>query len=162
MGGLRKKTIGWKEVVDLPDWGIHHIVAKADTGARRSSIDVKHLHLRPDGQVEFEVVVDRKDRSRTVKVVSPVAHVSRVRSSNGHVQERYFVRARIRLGGHEKEIELSLGSREPMICRMLLGRKALENDFLVDVAAKYLAQPRRRVAVRPPEKRSPRKNHETS
>jgi len=47
MGQLRKIHIGWKETVDLPDWGIHNIVAKADTGARRSAIDVKNLKRLP-------------------------------------------------------------------------------------------------------------------
>lgn len=157
MSGLRKKTIGWKETLDLPDWGIRNLLAKTDTGARRSAIDVKQLHRRPDGQVEFEVVLDRRDRTRTVKVVSPVAHVTRVRSSNGEQRERYFVRTRLSLAGVEKEIELSLVCRESMVCRMLLGRKALEDHFLVDVTGKYLAGPRRKVSADTPIPQTPKK-----
>ena len=47
----------------------------------------------------------------------------------------------MRLGGVEKEIEISLASREPMIFRMLLGRTALGSDFLVDPAHRYLTTP---------------------
>jgi hypothetical protein len=151
MAGKRKVTIGWKETVDLPDWGIRHIVAKADTGARRSAIDVKRLKLLADGQVEFEIVLDRKDRSRTRVVRCPVAHVAHVRSSNGSRHERYFVRTRLLLGEREKEIELSLVCRRSMICRMLLGRMALEGDFVVDAERKYAARPRRKLALHSPE-----------
>lgn len=143
-------TIGWKESIDLPDWGIQYIVAKADTGARRSAVDVKHLKLLPDGRVEFDVVLSRTDRNLTRRVCTEVAHVARVRSSNGQMHERYFVRTRIRIGERMKEIELSLVCRKSMICRMLLGRKALEGDFVVDSSRKYVTRPRRKLALHPP------------
>ena len=57
-----------------------------------------------------------------------------MRSSTGHYTVRCFVKTRIRLGPVEKEIELSLVSRERMLYRMLLGRRALARDFLVDVS----------------------------
>lgn len=149
MGQLRKIHIGWKETVDLPDWGIHNIVAKADTGARRSAIDVKNLKRLPGNRVEFEVVLSRRDRSLTRRVICDVAHVTHVRSSNGQEHERYFVLTTLRLGKRKKEIELSLVCRRAMVCRMLLGRKALESDFLVDSEAKYLVRPRRKLALEP-------------
>ncbi len=51
--------IGWREYVDLPDWGLHAIRTKADTGARSSAIDVSHFEQLPDGWVRFEVVGSR-------------------------------------------------------------------------------------------------------
>lgn len=148
MVGKKKTVIGWKESVDLPDWGIHAILAKSDTGARRSAIDVKRLHLLPDGQIEFDIVLNRKNRDHTHTVRSPVAHVTHVRSSNGQQHERYFVETTIRIGGITRKTELSLVCRKSMICRMLLGRKALEGVFLVDSQEKYLANPRRKTRIR--------------
>ncbi len=142
-----KIIIGWKESIDLPDWGIHSILAKADTGAKRSAIDVKRLHVLDDGQLEFDIVLSRKAGDLIHTVRSPVSHTSRVRSSNGQVHERYFVKTRVRIGSKTKEIELSLVCRKSMICRMLLGRKALEEDFLVDSGKRYATNPRRRVRV---------------
>jgi hypothetical protein len=42
------------------------------------------------------------------------------------------------LGPVRKRILLTLTDRSGMLFRMILGRKALEGDFRVDVAGKYL------------------------
>lgn len=142
-----KKVIGWKETVDLPDWGIEHIVSKSDTGARRSALDVTHVVELPGNQVQFDIVIDRKDRSHTRTVVADIAHQTHVRSSNGQQHERYFVRTRVAIAGIHKEVEFSLVSRESMACRILLGRKALEDDFLVDASVKHTSRARRKVRM---------------
>jgi hypothetical protein len=64
-----------------------------------------------------------------------------VRSSSGHFTERCFVKTRIRIGPVEKRIEISLVSREKMIYRMLIGREALDRDFLVDASRAGLHAP---------------------
>ena len=142
--------IGWKESIDLPDWGIESILAKADTGALRSAIDVKRMHLLDDGRIEFDIVLSRKAGDLIHTVRSQVEHTSRVRSSNGQMHERYFVKTRVRIGRKVKEIELSLVCRKSMICRMLLGRKALAEDFVVDPEKRYVINPRRRVRIKKP------------
>ena len=141
------EVIGWKETIDLPDWGIESIIAKSDTGARRSALDVKHIVELPGNKVQFEIVLDRKDRSRTKRVVADVDHQTQVRSSNGEEHERYFVRTRVQVHGRAKEVEFSLVSRASMVCRVLLGRKALEGDFLVDSSQKHVSRPRRKVRL---------------
>lgn len=143
------EIIGWKESIDLPDWGISHITAKADTGARRSAIDVKHILELPNNQVQFEIVLEREDRNFTQTVIADIAHQTHVRSSNGQQHERYFVRTNIKLGKHTKLIELSLVDRKNMTCRMLLGRKALENDFLVDSSQTHLTRSNKKLKVIP-------------
>lgn len=143
-------TIGWKESIDLPDWGIRHITAKADTGARRSAIDVKHIIELSDNRVQFDIVLHRKNRNFTQTVVSPIAHQTHVRSSNGQQHERYFVTTKIKIGRITKTIELSLVDRKNMTCRMLLGRKALEGDFLIDSSQTHLSRPNRKLKVAKP------------
>jgi len=137
------RLIGWKETIDIPEWGLYDILSKTDTGARRSAIDVKNIVERPGGRVQFDVALDRRDPSRRQTVVAPIARQSRVRSSNGQTHERYVVEAIVRIGHVEKPIELSLVCRRKMICRILLGRKAIEGDFVVDPSLKYQAGPRR-------------------
>lgn len=131
-------VIGWREYVALPDWGIDALRAKIDTGARTSALHVVHCMERSAGLVTFDVVLSRQHPERTVRVEAGVVRTSRVRSSNGQVQSRPVVAARIRLGGLLKTIEVGLVERPHMLCRMLLGRSALGTDFVVDPVRKYL------------------------
>ncbi|MGB0744959.1 MAG: ATP-dependent zinc protease, partial [Opitutales bacterium] len=145
MVAKKLEVIGWKETIDLPEWGVESIIAKSDTGARRSALDVKNILELPANKVQFDIVIDRKDRSRTKTVVADIDHQTHVRSSNGEEHERYFVRTKVLVHGRTKEVEFSLVSRSSMVCRVLLGRKALEGDFLVDSSQKYVSGPRRKV-----------------
>lgn len=148
MQSKEKQVIGWKETVDLPDWGIEHIVAKADTGARRSAIDVKHLAEIGGNRVKFDVALHRKDRTFYQTVIAEISHQTHVRSSNGQQHERYFVKTRVRIGRKIRAIELSLVNRKNMTCRMLLGRKALEGIFVVDSSSKYLTRTRKKTSIK--------------
>ncbi len=138
---MRGRTlIGIAERVDLPEWGVRRLRVKIDTGARTSALHVDEIEHVSDGKVRFWIVLDRK-RGKRVQVEADVVRTARVRSSSGRAEKRLFVRTRMCLGGVEKDIEISLASREPMIFRMLLGRTALAHDFLVDPAHRYLTSP---------------------
>lgn len=126
------QVIGWSEYIELPDWGVSALKAKTDTGARTSALHVENLEELPDGTLRFEVMHGTRRRPQTTTVVARPSKWGRVRSSNGHYTHRYFVRTTLRVGPVEREIEISLVSRERMLFRMLLGRKALERVFLVD------------------------------
>jgi len=125
--------IGWTEYIDFPSWAIRGLKAKVDTGARTSALHVDDLEDLGDGTVRFHVITSRVNPEARVEVTAPILKWARVRSSTGIYRKRCFVRARVVIGHVEKEIELSLVSREKMLFRMLLGRKAIEHDFLVDV-----------------------------
>lgn len=137
-----RQVIGIAERIDLPDWGVEHLRVKIDTGARTSALHVDEVEEMSGGYVRFWVVLDRKRAHRRVQVEAPVTRRSRVRSSSGRAEDRIFVSTRMKLGAVEKEIEISLASREPMIFRMLLGRTALHHDFLVDPSHRYLQSPK--------------------
>ena len=140
------QTIGWAEYIDYPEWGIDAVKAKVDTGARSSALHVENLEEIDAVHVAFDVIYSRRPPHKRKRVTAKVVKWARVRSSTGHYQKRCFVRARIKIGEIEREIELSLVSREKMLFRMLLGRKALEGHFLVDVSRRNLLtqSPRRR------------------
>jgi hypothetical protein len=61
-----------------------------------------------------------------------------VRSSNGQSEERLVVPLRVRLVEQELDVEMTLSRRDEMGFRMLLGRSALEQGFLVDSSASYV------------------------
>lgn len=145
-----KAVIGWSEYVSFPDWGIEGIKAKIDTGARSSALHVENLVHYDDGSVSFEVILHRKKQNLRKQVRTRAVKIARVRSSTGHYTERYFVKTRVVLGPVSKEIEISLVSRGDMLFRMLLGRKALETDFVVDVS-------RRNAVTKRPRRIQPKK-----
>ncbi len=140
-----KRTIGWRERVEFPDWKIAGVEAKIDTGARTSALHVDDITELSDKMIRFNVVVSRKGLDNKVAVRAKVVRITTVRSSSGHQQKRYVVEAKIKMGSVTKVIETSLVSRATMTCRMLIGRKALDGDFLVDTSEKYvLSQPRKK------------------
>lgn len=139
-----KAIIGWSEYIGFPDWGIDRLKAKIDTGARTSALHVERLEELPGSQVRFEVIHGTRRNPKRKTVTAKALKWARVRSSNGHYQVRCFVRTRIHVGPVVKEIDLSLVSRDKMLFRMLLGRKALEHDFLVNVGKRSLLTARRK------------------
>lgn len=124
--------LGWREYLDLPEWGVSGILAKIDTGARTSALHVADLVEQEDGRIAFDVVIRRRNPEKSFRVVTDYVRTTRVRSSTGHSQKRYVIETDIRIGDHVKRIEIGLTSRHNMICRMLVGRTALEHNFLVD------------------------------
>jgi len=136
--------IGWTEFVDLPEWNVRKLRAKIDTGARSSALHVEGITELPRGRVRFDIILHRKKRDRRIHVVAKVQRRSRVRSSNGSTETRYFVRTRLRLGPIEQDVELSLVDRGKMIHRMLLGRSALAGPILIDVNHRMLQSPKKK------------------
>jgi hypothetical protein len=139
---------GWRERVDLPEWGLHGVRAKLDTGARTSAIDVATIEHLEDGRIRFEVVGRHKPTRRTKWVEAMPVRTSVVKPSHGKKQERFVCRTPIRIGEIETEIEISLVCRKNMLCRMLLGRTALDGRILVDSGAKYRLTEKSRKAHR--------------
>jgi len=141
----QRTIIGWSEPVDFIDWGIGRLNAKVDTGARTSALHVENVEYLSESQVRFDVVLSRKNVKRRKSVTARVSRWGRVRSSGGHYTERCFVKTRVQIGPVEKRIEISLISRETMIYRMLIGREALDRDFLVDVTHRSLHAPKKKI-----------------
>jgi len=139
--------IGWKETIDLPEWGIQDLVAKSDTGAKSSAIDVRDIQRLEDGRVRFVIYADRKNKTLKREVEAEVVKEQRVRSSNGDIQTRLKVATLLQIGPVKKRVTFSLVNRHRMICRALLGRDALAGSFLVDSEKKYLHGPRRKPRI---------------
>lgn len=137
------RTVGWKEYLALPELGLSRLKAKVDTGARTSTLHVDSLEVLevlPDGTELVEILVspDRRRPEVQVRARARVLKRMRVVDSGGHPEVRPVVETELALGPVRKRILLTLTNRTGMLFRMILGRKALEGDFYVDVARKYL------------------------
>jgi hypothetical protein len=138
--------IGWKEYLDLPDWGLRRLRVKMDTGARTSALDADGYELAEEnGQltVHLRLARDRK-RGRVVEVSAPVVRMALVRSSCGQTERRPVVQTTIQLGSVQKCIQVTVTNRRPMRHRMILGREALAGSFVVDVSRTYLVSRKKR------------------
>lgn len=140
--------IGWRERVDLPDWGMRRVRAKIDTGARTSAIDVAQIEELEGGRIRFEVVSRVKPDRKTRWVEATPVRTSTVKPSHGEPQQRYVCLTRVRVGPIEREIEISLVCRQGMLCRMLLGRTALEGVALVDSSQKNVLTGRKKTPAK--------------
>lgn len=141
--GSEPLRIGWKEYLDLPDMGIFRLKAKVDTGARTSALHVDSLTVvetLPDGTeiAELEIGVDRRRPERRVATRVALLGRLRVKDSGGHPELRPYIETELALGPVRKRIRLTLTDRSGMLFRMILARKALEGDFVVDTSRKYL------------------------
>jgi hypothetical protein len=142
--GTLPLLIGWKEYVDFPVWGVHRVKVKIDTGARTSALDVVRYDLR---QTEAGLVADlrlalhRKYPERVTVVSAPVLKLITVSSSTGTYETRPLIETVVRFGPVTKRVRLTVTNRSRMRFRMIVGRKALEGDFVVDVSKKYLMRP---------------------
>ncbi|UYN83934.1 MAG: RimK/LysX family protein [Microcella sp.] len=132
---------GWREWVSLPDAGVPWIKAKLDTGARSSSLHAFNLEVIADGDVErvrFWVRPWQESADDAVQVECEIHDRRRVRSSSGHTEERIVVILDIRMLGRTVPAEVTLTNRDAMGFRMLIGRQALRQGFVVDVAKSFI------------------------
>lgn len=82
--------------------------------------------------------MDKSHEAYNGKVfILPIHQKKNVKSSNGKVEERYFIKSVIEIFGKKYKAELSLTDRKDMKYPMLLGRKFLKDKFIVDVSLTY-------------------------
>jgi len=144
---------GWREWVSLPGLGVGWIKAKLDTGARTSAIHAFDLEAfqkggeaGPEDWVRYSVHPWQDSSEDAVPCESRVVAQREVRSSSGHVEERYVVLLDLSMVGHLISAEVTLSRRDEMGFRMLVGREALRQGFLVDPGRSYLGgRPKRSV-----------------
>ena len=128
-----KAIIGRFEHIDVLS-GLQNIPAKIDSGAFRSSIHVKEAKVVKKGKsrlLSFTLLGhpiygdELKIQTKKFKTIS-------VRSSNGHVAERYEVTLKIRLGYKVFNTSFTLNNRSENIFPVLIGRRAINGRFMID------------------------------
>lgn len=131
-------VIGWREWIRLVDFDVRSIKAKVDTGARSSALHVTDLvQFEKEGQqwVRFNIHPMQRTSKHEAVGKAKVLEFRSVRSSSGKSEERPVIVANIRQPGKSSPlwpIELTLTNRDQMGFRMLLGREAVRNRFVVD------------------------------
>ncbi len=136
------EIVGWREVVQLPELGLHSIPAKIDTGARTSSLHATILEeFERDGQRYVRFAVDFAQQH--VRQVCEAVHIDwrGVTSSNGDTQLRRIIKTPLKIGSVRFRAEISLADRSDMRFPMLIGRSSLRRRFVVDSGHSWLQSP---------------------
>lgn len=160
------QVIGWREWVGLPDLHVRRIKAKIDTGARSSSIHAFDVETYCVGEVErvkFSIHPIQFRDDIVVEADAPILERRHIRSSNGEVSERIVIRTQLEIRRRRMWMDLTLANRDTMGFRMLVGREAIRERYLVDPSASYRAGTRRRKRYGgPPSPRSQKPQPESS
>jgi hypothetical protein len=134
--------IGWKEYLQFTEWDLRRIRVKIDTGALTSALDVVRYDLMETAggglMATLYLALDPRHPGRFTRIHTPVLRTVIVSNSGGMREERPLVETAVRLGPIHKRIRITITNRSSMRYRMILGREALANDFIVDVSRKYL------------------------
>ncbi len=133
--------IGWREWVSLPELGIPAIKAKVDTGARTSAIhafDIERIKKNGgEDWLAFSIQPIQRDDSIVVRTEAPLVDVRTVTDSGGHKADRFFIETLLKVGPHERRIEMTLTRRHDMLFRMLIGRTAMVPGIQIDPSKSF-------------------------
>jgi hypothetical protein len=130
--------IGWREFVALPELKLKNIKAKIDTGAKTSALhaeDIEYLTFNNKKYVKF---VYKTEEGQRKKLKARFIEERTIKSSTGQTTLRPVVKVKIKMGLNEFDIELTLINRDLMGFKMLIGRDALNNKFVINPSKSFL------------------------
>ena len=135
-----KRVIGRIDKIDFPEFGLENIDAKIDTGANRSSLHCTDIRVNlVEGKEELSFHIPLLENGNPVVYHTTDFFTKNIRSSSGHLEERYIIKTPIVIFGKKILATFSLSNREEMKYPILLGRKLLRSRYIVDVGLKNLS-----------------------
>lgn len=132
---MEKLIIGRKDKIDLPDFGLENVSVKIDSGAYSCSIHCEFIEeiQEENGKILKVVFLDETLPKYSGELHDFAEYYKKnVKSSTGEKQERFFIKAKIILFGKEFITDFSLTKRNGLKNPILLGRKILNDNFLID------------------------------
>lgn len=139
-------VLGWREWVSLPELGIQRVKCKVDTGARTSTLHAHYVEKFVENgreRVRFGLHPRQRRTNVSIECVADIFDERVVSDSGGHRERRFIIKTLLQLGANSWPIELTLTDRDTMRFRMLLGRTAMHERYLVDPSKSYLVGKRR-------------------
>jgi hypothetical protein len=145
-----KLLIGRKEKVDFPKLKLYGINAKIDTGAYTSAIHCDSIRaVRKGGErfVRFRLLDPSHPAYDGREIRKPLLE-EEGKGSFGQTEYRYIIKTFVEIFGKSYEIELSLCDRSKMEHPILLGRKFIQDKFVVDVSKFDMSQKKKVVEIK--------------
>ncbi|MDD9899268.1 MAG: RimK/LysX family protein [Candidatus Melainabacteria bacterium] len=131
-----KLTIGRSERIDLPELKLYDLNAKIDTGAYGSAIHCHHIEvvkIRGKEVLRFDLLDPSHPHYEKKFFRFRNFKIKRVRNSFGQTEKRYTIQAKVKIGQRLLNTEFSLTDRSEMKYPVLIGRKFIQQGFIVDV-----------------------------
>lgn len=135
------KIVGKEEWCVFSQLKIPAIRARIDSGAKTSSIQATEIQLTDKNNEEWvSFIVHPLQRNSAVKITCSAKVEDRrsIKGSFGVAEERIIIKTPVTIGEDTFDIELSLANRNTMEFKMLLGREALTNRYLINPAIKQV------------------------
>ena len=132
------QMIGWREYIDIPTMKLTDIKAKIDTGAKTSALHAENIEIVTIENKKYVKFIFTDDSGHEKKVKARFIEERIIKSSTGQKTLRPVVKAKIKMGKEEFDIELTLINRDLMGFKMLIGRDALKHQFLINPSKSYL------------------------
>lgn len=134
---MAKTIIGRSEQLVLVGLSDQKIPAKIDTGAFTSAIHTEDIHLGKNGNLTFCALKSHpacpvEIRKTGLEISTKIFEKIYVENSFGTGETRYKVPLKVKLGGKILEADFSLANRRDKTFPILIGRKLLNGNFLVD------------------------------
>ncbi|MDR2336537.1 MAG: ATP-dependent zinc protease [Candidatus Nomurabacteria bacterium] len=130
---FHKVIIGRSEEISFVGWGIHDIPAKTDTGAYRSSVHARNIFIDENSLLHFTLLGGHPICGKMAKEMTSEKYKEVwIANSFGHGEKRYEVKLQAKLGPKIFSASFTLSDRSKKIYPILLGRKLLNERFLVD------------------------------
>lgn len=142
------KTIGRIDKADFPELDLQDIKIKVDTGAYTSSIhshDIKEVEINGEKCIEFKLLDPTYPKYDSRVFRTKNYEEKAVKSSFGDVEKRFIIETKILIFEQEYPIKLSLSERSDMKFPILLGRRFLNKQFIVDTSKKNTSFKMKRV-----------------
>jgi hypothetical protein len=135
-----REVIGWVENVGVSPLNVI-VKAKIDTGANSSSLhcDCINKFIR-DGENWVSLMLTDVD-GKQFTVEKKLLRKVKVKRHFGDSQRRDVIRLGVCIGSHYEETDVSLVDRSGLNYSMLIGRKFLSGNFLVDPSATFASSP---------------------
>ena len=138
---MMNNIVASEEWCKLEELGIPAVKARVDSGAKPSPLQATKIKIFSKGLeewVRFEVNPIQDNRSISILCQAKLVGLRTVKSSQGIAEERPVIKTLVTIGNQDFDIEVTLANRDTMEYRMLLGREALNERFLVDPSKSFL------------------------
>ena len=129
--------IGRCDLADFPELDLTDMEVKIDTGAYTAAIHCHNINeTRKNGKpcLKFNLLDPSHPEYDNKECIVHQYSKTTVKSSTGHTENRFVIQTQIVLFNRAYDMELTLTDRSEMKYPILIGRKLLHGNFLVDVS----------------------------